>query len=150
MLCDNLALGSSSNDPHIDRASRRDLVRPSHSAVNRDHALLQALQQVAGGPGRPARVWSRTEWLPVAAWEVLPPPDVRNRRGPQDASLGTQIRQLRRQKEPDELTLLRQCMRATDAGHARAWDVVRTGISEMDVFREVQLGRLWRWPPGPA
>ena len=57
-------------------------------------------------------------------------------------SLGTQIRALRRQKEPDEITLLRQCMRATDAGHARAWDVVRTGISEMDVFREVQAAAL--------
>jgi Xaa-Pro aminopeptidase len=56
--------------------------------------------------------------------------------------LGTQIRALRRQKEPDEITLLRQCMRATDAGHARAWDVVRTGISEMDVFREVQAAAL--------
>ena len=33
-------------------------------------------------------------------------------------------------------------MRATDAGHARAWDIIRTGISEMDVFREVQSTAL--------
>jgi Xaa-Pro aminopeptidase len=70
---------------------------------------------------------------------VLPASDVQNhpqsKGGP---SLGSVLRQLRRQKEPDELTLLRQCMRAGDAGHLRAWDVIRTGVSEIDVFREVQ------------
>jgi Xaa-Pro aminopeptidase len=106
--------------------------------VNRDHALLQALQRVAGQlEGRRGLVES--EWLPLAAWEILPSADVQNRpQSEHPTSLGTILRQLRRRKDADELTLLRQCMRAGDAGHLRAWDVVRAGVSEMDVFREVQ------------
>jgi Xaa-Pro aminopeptidase len=142
LLSDNLARGSSANDPHCDREVVENWYDQTHSALNRDQALVSALRQVAAClAGRPGLV--ETEWLPVAAWEVLPLRDVRN--SPADASglsLGTQIRALRRQKEPDEIALLRQCMRATDAGHARGWDVVRTGVSEMDVFREVQSAAL--------
>jgi len=142
LLGDNLALRSSANDPHCDREIVETWYDHQHSARNRDEALVNALRQVATGlAGRPGLV--ETEWLPVGAWEVLPLHDVRNQPAVANGlSLGTQIRALRRQKEPDEITLLRQCMRATDAGHARAWDVVRTGISEMDVFREVQAAAL--------
>jgi Xaa-Pro aminopeptidase len=141
-LADNLAIRSSANDPHCDRQVIETWYDHKHSASNRDHALISALRQVATGlAGRPGLV--EAESLPVSAWEVLPARDVRNYPAAENGlSLGTQIRALRRQKEPDELTLMRQCMRATDAGHARAWDVVRTGISEMDVFREVQAAAL--------
>ena len=37
---------------------------------------------------------------------------------------------------------MKECMRATDAGHARAREVVREGVSEFDVFREVQAAVL--------
>jgi Xaa-Pro aminopeptidase len=56
--------------------------------------------------------------------------------------LGTCIRLLRRQKEPDEISLLKECMRATDAGHARAREIIKPGVSEMDVYREVQSAAL--------
>lgn len=139
LFCDNLAIGSSSSEPHVDRQVVENWYDHQHSAANRDHALLAALKQVAPQlAGRPGLV--ETEWLPTAAWVLLPAADIKN--GPQapDAfSLGSAIRQLRRRKDPDELTLLRQCMRAADAGHLRAWDIIRTGVSEMDVFREVQL-----------
>jgi Xaa-Pro aminopeptidase len=138
LLCDNLALGSSSAEPHVDRQVVDTWYDHQQSPVNRDHSSLRALSKVAGElAGRPGLVES--EWLSAAAWDMLPAADVLNYpRGKGGPSLGSVLRQLRRQKEPDELTLLRQCMRAGDAGQLRAWDVIRTGVSEMDVFREVQ------------
>lgn len=52
--------------------------------------------------------------------------------------IGQTIRKLRRQKDPDEVDLLKQCMRATEAGHERAREVIQPGITEFDVYRAVQ------------
>jgi Xaa-Pro aminopeptidase len=41
---------------------------------------------------------------------------------------------MRRTKDPDEVDLLRRCMRATDAGHAWARANVRPGMTELDVY----------------
>ncbi len=41
---------------------------------------------------------------------------------------------MRRQKDPDELDLLRRCMRATEAGHAWAREHVKPGMTELDVY----------------
>src|SRR5262245_17473949 len=43
------------------------------------------------------------------------------------------IAELRRRKDPDEVDLLRRCMRATEAGHAWARDNVAAGMTELDV-----------------
>ncbi|HEX5269937.1 MAG TPA: Xaa-Pro peptidase family protein [Gemmataceae bacterium] len=45
---------------------------------------------------------------------------------------------LRRRKDPDEIDLMRQCMRATDVGHAWARANVKAGMTELDVYRGVQ------------
>jgi Xaa-Pro aminopeptidase len=44
------------------------------------------------------------------------------------------VADLRRRKDPDEVELLRRCMRATDAGHAWARANVRAGMTELDVY----------------
>jgi Xaa-Pro dipeptidase len=44
------------------------------------------------------------------------------------------IATMRRQKDPDEIDLLRQCMRATEAGHAWARANLRPGMTELDVY----------------
>jgi len=44
---------------------------------------------------------------------------------------------LRRQKDPDEIELLRRCMRATEAGHAWARAHIELGMTELDVYRGV-------------
>jgi Xaa-Pro aminopeptidase len=44
------------------------------------------------------------------------------------------IAALRRQKDPDELEVMRQCMRATDAGHAWARANLKPGMTELDVY----------------
>jgi Xaa-Pro dipeptidase len=41
---------------------------------------------------------------------------------------------MRRQKDLDELDLLRQCIRATDAGHAWARSNIKPGMTELDVY----------------
>jgi Xaa-Pro aminopeptidase len=41
---------------------------------------------------------------------------------------------MRRQKDPDEIDLLRRCMRATEAGHAWARANVLPGMTELDVY----------------
>jgi Xaa-Pro aminopeptidase len=44
------------------------------------------------------------------------------------------IARLRRQKDPDEIELLRRCMRVTEAGHSWARDHLRPGMSELDAY----------------
>jgi Xaa-Pro dipeptidase len=53
---------------------------------------------------------------------------------PYAATLIHTLARMRRQKDPDEVALLRRCMRATDAGHAWARAHVRPGMSELDVY----------------
>jgi len=44
------------------------------------------------------------------------------------------IAEMRRRKDPDELEVLRRCMRATEAGHAWARASVQPGMTELDVY----------------
>lgn len=53
-------------------------------------------------------------------------------------TLGDVIRSLRRSKDEDELNLLRRCMRACEAGHRRALEFIAPGVSELQVYLEVQ------------
>jgi Xaa-Pro aminopeptidase len=41
---------------------------------------------------------------------------------------------MRRRKDPDEIDLLRRCMRATEAGHAWARANIKPGMTELDVY----------------
>lgn len=45
--------------------------------------------------------------------------------------------EMRRRKDPDEVGLLKACMRATDAGHAWARANIATGMTELDVYAGV-------------
>ncbi len=44
------------------------------------------------------------------------------------------VADMRRQKNPDEIEMLRTCMRATEAGHAWALTNVHAGMTELDVY----------------
>ena len=44
------------------------------------------------------------------------------------------VTEMRRQKDPDEIELLRRCMRVTDVGHAWARANVKPGMTELDVY----------------
>ncbi|HUG89949.1 MAG TPA: M24 family metallopeptidase, partial [Planctomycetaceae bacterium] len=146
LLADNFAFRSAAGEPVIDREVIETWYDHQHSVINRDHALLAALRKVSESLyGRPGAV--EAEWLPVGALEILALDHESHsvRREPfeepdesRPVDLGSLVRRLRRQKEADEIALLKECMRATDAGHARAFEVVRPGVTELDVYREVQ------------
>jgi Xaa-Pro aminopeptidase len=145
LLGDNFTLRSRAAEPYIDDEVMVKWYDHRHSVINRDHALVEACGRVADRLyGRAGAV--EAEWLPLGAYETLGLDQeshsvtkerrIQARREPVD--LGTLIRSLRRQKHEDELALLKACMRAGEAGHMRARQIVRPGITELDVFREVQ------------
>lgn len=149
LLGDNFTLRSRAGEPVIDDEVLVRWYDHRHSVINRDHALLKAAGQIAERLyGRAGAV--EAEWLPIGAFEVLGLDQeahsttkerrIQARRDPVD--LGTLIRSLRRQKEADEIALLKECMRAGEAGQMRAREVVRPGVSELDVFREVQSAAI--------
>jgi Xaa-Pro aminopeptidase len=151
-LCaDNLTYRSASGDVYVDRIIEETWYDHEHSVINRDHALFKALEAFDSHIlGRNGAV--EAEWLPVAAWERLSPDRERHtvfERASETANpnrpaidLGTLLRRLRRQKEPDEIELLRTSMRAGEAGHARAREVICAGVSEFEVYREIHAAAL--------
>jgi Xaa-Pro aminopeptidase len=44
------------------------------------------------------------------------------------------LSEMRRQKDPDEIALLRRCMQATDVGHAWGRANIKPGMTELDVY----------------
>jgi Xaa-Pro dipeptidase len=50
--------------------------------------------------------------------------------------------QLRRRKDPDELELLRKAIDCTRAMHARAREIIRPGVLEIDVFNELHAAAV--------
>jgi Xaa-Pro aminopeptidase len=150
LFADNFAIRSAVHEPFVDRKVIEDWYDHRHSVVNRDHALQAAVKTVGDHLyGRRGVV--EAEWLPLGVWEQLgldreshssTSESGEGSNGSRAVDLGTVIRQLRRQKEADEIELLAQCMRACDAGHARAKEVIRPGIGELDVYREVQAAAL--------
>ncbi|WP_417851165.1 M24 family metallopeptidase [Thalassoglobus sp.] len=146
ILGDNFAIRSAIHKPYVDREVVTPWYDHQHSVKNRDHALLHALRDVSedlvNGKGL-----VEAEWLPLGATEVLPAGtyDFSASQEVDDASLcdlGTILRDLRRTKEPDEIELLKQCMRAGEAGQARLFEVVTEGVSELDIYREVQFAAV--------
>jgi Xaa-Pro aminopeptidase len=133
LLGDNFSLRSAAHEPYVDREIVETWYDHKHSVINRDHALFAALRRVSGElAGRRGIVES--DWLPLGAADLL--------ENPLSSDLGSILRQLRRQKEPDEVELLRLCMQATAAGQARLREILRPGISEFEIYREVQEAAL--------
>ena len=145
LLGDNFSLRSRAADPFIDDEVMVKWYDHQHSVINRDHALLKAAEMISSRLfGRGGAV--EAEWLPIGAFELLGLDHERHsvRRETADLSqpgsvdLGTTLRSLRRQKHPDEIAVLNECMRAGEAGMVRLREIIRPGITEFEIFREVQ------------
>ncbi len=145
LLGDNFSLRSRAADPFIDDEVMVKWYDHQHSVINRDHALLVAAELISNRLfGRSGAV--EAEWLPVGAFELLgldhEQHSVRREATDVDQSgsvdLGTTLRSLRRQKHPDEIAVLKECMRAGEAGMIRLREIIRPGITELEIFREVQ------------
>jgi Xaa-Pro aminopeptidase len=110
------------------------------SVSNRDDALCLALSEVerlwkgATGLIEPEGVSEMVAAMVAenAAWQFATDNEA------EAITLGDLIRSLRRSKHADEIDLLNVCMRACEAGHARALDVISAGISEFEIYLEVQ------------
>lgn len=150
LLADNFTVRSAVHEPFVDREIIIPWYDHQHSVVNRDHALSEAVGRIADELlDRPGLI--EAEWLPVSAWKALEVEEEsysdttethEGENGSGAIDLGTILRELRRQKEPDEIALMRQCMRAGDAGHARLREVLKAGVTEFDIYREVQAAAL--------
>lgn len=146
LLADNFSLKSSSvGEPIVDDVVSEAWYDHKHVVKNRDHSLLVALQK---GIGRVdlAKCLIEAEATPISASTLVngssTKANVSNDDRTIEMTLGTLIRRLRRQKEADEIELLKMCMSATVAGHARARQVMAGGITEFDVYAAVHQAVL--------
>ncbi len=143
LLGDNFAIRAAASTPFVDREIVEKWYDHKHSVINRDHALVNALKQAVPDL-RGKKGLLEAEWLPVAAIAALDGLSYASTAAqdvPSDApttDLGTAIRQARRQKQPDEIVLLKSCMRAGEAGMARLREVLAAGVSELETFVEIQ------------
>lgn len=146
-LCaDNFAIRSAVHDPCVDREVVGPWYDHKHAVVNRDHALLGAVEKLKPElAGRPGLI--EAEWLPVGAASLLGVDSESfslsvdshvKSNGSGAVDLGSVLRQLRRRKDPDELDLIRLSIRAGEAGHLRLREILRPGISEVEIYAEVQ------------
>lgn len=137
LLADNFTRRSAATEPHVDREVIETWYDHEHSIINRDHARTNALRQITGEIAS-NRGLVESEWLSLGAAEAMG----LQRFESSGIDLGTRLRELRREKQPDEIDLMRACMRATEAGHARAREVIAPGIGDLEVFREIQSATI--------
>ncbi|MDB5385218.1 MAG: peptidase, partial [Planctomycetaceae bacterium] len=153
LVADNFTRRSAAGQPFVEQEVIQSWYDHKHSVINRDHALLDALRSLSD------RLYGRigaveAEWMPLAAWEVMAfdhEVHTLRARGPgqsrgddplDSVDLGSLLRELRRQKLPDEIELLNECMKAGAAGLERARSVIRPGVSDWDVYQEMHAAVL--------
>jgi Xaa-Pro aminopeptidase len=135
LLVDNWAAGAA-HSAFVDEADVwpwYDFSGPAHekyaaSAQN----LTRVLEQKYTGAKRIAVEHS---YLTLAASEAL---QIRALREAPLADLGPSLIDLRRTKHDDELACIRRAIRATEAGHAAARKIVRPGLTELEIYAEIQ------------
>jgi Xaa-Pro aminopeptidase len=140
LLADNFAKRSATVPYFVDQEVIVPWYTHRKSVTNRDDALCQALTEIgniwSGKTGliEPEGVSEMVAAMVAedAAWQFAEEEDE------QPTTLGTVIRSLRRSKHADEVELLKTCMRAGEAGHRRAFDAVKPGVSEFEVYLDVQ------------
>lgn len=140
LLADNFTKRSATVPWFVDQEVIVPWYTHKTSIINRDDALCEALSEVEnvwnGNTGliEPEGLSEMTAAMVAefAAWQFA---DDENS---EPTTLGTVIRSLRRTKHTDEVELLKTCMRAGEAGHRRAFEVIRPGVSEFEVYLEVQ------------
>ena len=140
LLADNFAKRSATVPYFVDQEVIIPWYTHKKSVTNRDDALCLALTEIehvwTGNTGliEPEGVSEMVAAMVAedAAWQFAEDDNE------QPTTLGTLIRSLRRSKHADEVELLKTCMRAGEAGHRRAFEVIKPGVSEFEVYLEVQ------------
>ena len=138
LLADNFTRKSVSAEPYVGEEILTDWYDHRHSVENRDHALFEALGKVSAIEG--GTLLFEAEWTPAMCGEVVRDfvkADAALHYG-DEQTLGSLLRDLRREKLPDEIDALKACMAAGDAGHAAAFEAVKAGATDLDVYCAVQ------------
>ena len=141
LAADNFALRTADAEVHADAFLETDWYDHKKSVGNRDHATFAALAD-RGAIGGTTLL--EAEWVPAMAGEVCRDSldtDAALHYDDADlgdgATLGSLLRDLRRQKHRDEIDCLKLCMKAGDAGHAKALEVVRPGVTDLEVYNAI-------------
>lgn len=129
-LSDNFTFKSLSGEAFVDETVEEVWYDGVHSVENRDHMPGQALKKTFGTLHLSEGIF---EWdsFPAAGFETV------EGEPPSDLVLGDVIKKLRRQKDPDEIEHLKSCMGACEAGHVAGKEIVKPGVTDMDVYRAV-------------
>lgn len=136
LLCDNFSRISSLTTPYVENEIIEPWYDHKHSVQNRDHALFQAVEKIFRRL-KPNGFLFEGEWLPVECLGFLP-----KNAFEEEISLGDLLRDLRREKQPDEIELIKKCIRAGEAGHRRARELIQPGKTELEIYLEVQHASL--------
>ena len=131
LVADNFTWRSKTVDPYIDDEAIIPWYDHQHSVRDRAELLYsEGGQQLSELSGRGA---IELRWVAAENFDD----GVRDQI---DRSTDPTVitNRLRRCKLDDEVTLIERCTRAAEAGHARALEFIRPGISDFDVYREVQ------------
>ena len=130
LLADNLSQAATQH-AHVDHAhiwTWYDSLRPAEARLA---AAAEALSRLLYNHyAKLERVAVERAHLPVAAREMLAVA--------QADDLGPALRRQRRRKYEDEVACIRRAIAAAEAGHRAARDNIRPGITEMDIYAEVQ------------
>lgn len=138
LLTDNFVRASSESEPFVDNDVVYDWYTHKKTVGNRDHALVEALKTCRDR-------WSISKGLiesegvtQLVAETVAGESKFPDQRTGHSTTIGNVVRMLRRQKLPDEVELLRLCTAASDAGQLAAFDLVKPGATEIEVYLAIR------------
>ena len=137
LLADNFTRRTAAADVFVSREAIESWYDHTHSVINRHHALLNATRQEIPKLDASSGM-IESEAVSVQIADELNGVARNVTIDGHGQSLGTIIRQLRRSKLPDEVVLMQQCMDAGTAGQTAAFDAVRPGVTELDVYLAIQ------------
>jgi Xaa-Pro aminopeptidase len=102
-----------------------------HSPAEKLSAAVEALaRSLAAHHPKHRRVGLEHAHLPTAAFAALGRVDWQD--------LGAELEAMRLSKGPDELECIRRAVRAVEAGHAAAREEARPGLTELELYAEVE------------
>jgi Xaa-Pro aminopeptidase len=132
LVCDNM-LQVFAAEAHVDEVAAGEWYRGAKTAPQRETLLVHtALERLRGCPGNSFGI--ETSAVPAGVIEGL-----RAARGGASSTLtltavDAAIHELKRSKDPDEMTLIRRSMAAGDAAHEAALRGVRPGMTELEAY----------------
>ena len=130
LLADNLSEAATQH-AHVDHVEIWTWYDSSRPAEAKLAAAAEALSRLLYNHyAKLTQVAVERAHLPLAAREVLAVA--------QADDLGPALRRMRRRKYEDEVACIRRAIAAAEAGHQAARDHIRPGITEMDIYAEVQ------------